>query len=114
MKTITREELRAALQSPEPPVLLEALPPSYFEVEHLPGAQSLPLDDVERLASTLVPDQTAKLVTYCSGPTCPNSKLAAEHLERKGYTNINVYEGGKADWAAAGLLFESGSSEAVA
>jgi len=36
MKIITREELRAALQSPKPPVLLEALPPSYFEVEHLP------------------------------------------------------------------------------
>lgn len=114
MRNIQREELLAALQGAEDVLLLDALPPSYFEVEHLPGAHNLPLDQVDRLAPILVPDRATMVVTYCSGPTCPNSKLAADHLERNGYTNVHVYEGGKEDWAASGLLFESGCTAGVA
>lgn len=41
--TITREDLQELLQAGDV-VLLEALPEMYFDAEHLPGAQNLPID----------------------------------------------------------------------
>ncbi len=104
--TITREDLQELLQAGDV-VLLEALPEMYFDAEHLPGAQNLPLDDVDALAPVLVPDKATPIVTYCTGATCPNSKIAAKRLEALGYTNVRAYEAGKEDWIGAGLPVES-------
>ncbi|HEX6392745.1 MAG TPA: rhodanese-like domain-containing protein [Acidimicrobiales bacterium] len=111
MKTITRTELQNRLGSI---VLLEALPRNYFEAEHLPGARNMPRDEIDALASLLVPDKGAAVVTYCAGPSCPNSKIAAERLETLGYTEVYAYEGGKEEWLAAGLPFEQGLSDTAA
>jgi rhodanese-related sulfurtransferase len=114
MRIVNRNELQEALASPEPPVLLEALPAGYFEAEHLPGARNLPLDDIEVLAHSLIPTLDTPIVTYCSGPTCANSKTAAAKLEVLGYTDVAAYEGGKEDWLDAGLPFEQGRADQVA
>ena len=45
---ISRQELQAKLDRADSFVLLEALPPMYFEDAHLPGALNLPHDEVER------------------------------------------------------------------
>lgn len=110
-QTITRQDLQEALRLGQV-VLVEALPAMYFEKEHLPGALNMPLDDIDALAGVLVPDKATPLVTYCTGVACPNSKIAAAHLEALGYTNVRAYEAGKEDWIGAGLPVES--SEAVA
>ena len=107
VNTITRENLQAELAAGTVTVL-EALPPQYYADAHLPGAHNLPLDDIDSLATTLAPDRTAAVVTYCTGTSCPNSRIAAERLRAMGYTNVRAYEGGKEDWAAAGLPLESG------
>ena len=60
-----------------------------------------------RLHAALVPDRTAPVVTYCTGTSCPNSRIAAEQLRTLGYTNVRAYEGGKQDWTEAGLPLES-------
>jgi rhodanese-related sulfurtransferase len=111
MKTITLKELQTRIGNI---VLLEALPSNYFEAEHLPGARNMPLDEIDKLASLLVPDTGAFVVTYCAGTSCPNSKIAAERLETLGYTEVYAYEGGKEDWLAAGLPFEQGRSDTAA
>jgi rhodanese-related sulfurtransferase len=113
MNTITRAQLEAELAAGRV-VLLEALPAMYFEAEHLPTAQNLPLDDIEALAPVLVPDLTTPVVTYCAGPTCPNSRAAVLRLEALGYTNVRAYEGGKEEWIGAGLPVESGVASPVA
>ena len=38
MNQMEREALEAALRSDSPPLLLEALPPRYYDDAHLPGA----------------------------------------------------------------------------
>ena len=114
MSKITLQELENALSSSEPPLLLEALPSNYYEKEHLPGARNLPLEQIDQLAASLIPDTTTFVVTYCAGPTCSNSGIAAKRLEELGYTNVAAYEGGKEEWADAGLPFERGTAEAVA
>jgi rhodanese-related sulfurtransferase len=103
---ITRHELVEELRHGDV-VLLEALPEMHFDAGHVPGAQNLPLDDVEALAPVLVPDQATPIVTYCTGPTCANSKIAATRLEALGYRNVRAYEAGKEDWVGAGLPVES-------
>ncbi len=54
------------------------------------------------------------IVTYCSGVTCPNSKIAAHRLTALGYTDVRAYEGGKEEWVGAGLPVETGAGRAVA
>ena len=110
MTTITRAELQELLTDRRV-VLLEALPANYFDSAHLPGAKNLPLERLDALASELIPDRATPVVTYCAGPACPNSKIAAERLQALGYTNVRAYEGGKEDWADAGLPLESSQSQ---
>jgi rhodanese-related sulfurtransferase len=102
MSVITREELQRAMADGDV-VVLEALPQSYYEAEHLPGAKNMPLDDIDNLAAALVPDRSTPIVTYCTGHTCPNSGIAAARLRQLGYTDVRAYEAGKEDWLGAGL-----------
>jgi rhodanese-related sulfurtransferase len=37
----------------------------YWRKHHLPGARSLPLEDVESTIPGLVPDKRAEIVVYC-------------------------------------------------
>jgi rhodanese-related sulfurtransferase len=115
LNAIDRDDLNRRIQSANPPVLLEALPERYYAQKHLPGARLFPHDQVERLAPQVVPNKDAEIVVYCASRTCQNSHMAAYHLVRLGYTNVTVYEGGKQDWEASGLPFESGiAADAVA
>ncbi|GAA1990064.1 rhodanese-like domain-containing protein [Kitasatospora viridis] len=103
---IGREEVRKRIENGA--TVLEALPAQYFEDKHLPGAHCFPLDDVDRLAGTLLTDKDADIIVYCSDSTCPNSGIAADRLVELGYTNVHKYEDGKKDWVEAGLPTESG------
>ena len=104
--TINREELQRAIKEGTV-VVLEALPPAYFEKEHLPGARNLPLDDLEELAPLLVPRKDQPIVTYCSNTACNNSTVAAARLRELGYRDVRKYSGGKQDWIEAGLPMEA-------
>lgn len=105
-KSVTRDEIKAGLETEAGPVLVEALPEKYFQDGHLPGAVHIPHDEVNALASKLLPDKGAGIVVYCASETCRNSQVAAESLERLGYRDVAVYPGGKKDWSEAGLPLE--------
>lgn len=51
-------------------------------------------------------------MTYCTGPGCVRSKVAAGAFARLGYEDVRVYTGGKADWYGAGLPFETATPAA--
>jgi len=107
-KVITLQELRAKLDGGEELVLVEALGPQYYEAAHLPGAINVPHTEVEALAPALLPDRDAQIIVYCSDATCPNSGIASARLTVLGYTDVRVYEAGKAEWREAGLPLEAG------
>jgi rhodanese-related sulfurtransferase len=113
LKTVDREELRVRLAAANPPVLAEALPEKYWRDWHLPGARHLPHDEVDRIASRLLPDKTAEIVVYCASSSCQNSHVAAHRLAQLGYENVAVYPGGKQDWSDAGLPVERGEALAA-
>lgn len=108
MQTITRDQLQAEIAAGAV-VVLEALPHKYYVDGHIPGALNLPLDDIASMAVELVPDRDAAVVTYCTGTSCPNSRIAAEQLAKLGYTNVRAFEGGKETWLDGGLALESGA-----
>ena len=108
VRTISRDELRAALAGRDDVVLVETLRPEHFEQGHLPGAVHLHPDDVEQRAADVLPDRDAFVVTYCPNVACRNSAAVAERLAKLGYTNVRRYEAGKQDWQEAGLPLERG------
>ena len=110
---ISRDELRLKLDRSDPFVLLEALPATYFEDAHLPGAQNMPHDRVDALAPTLIPDRSTDVVVYCANLPCPNSEIAARRLIALGYANVREYAEGKEDWVDAGLPVERGAATAA-
>lgn len=61
---ISRDELHAKILRGDAFHLFEVLPRMYWRKHHLPGARSLPLDELDRIA-TLVPDKRAEIVVYC-------------------------------------------------
>ncbi len=105
--TITRPELER-LVARDAVVLVDALPRSYFEQQHLPGAVNLVEADVEQLATPLLPDPGATIVTYCSNAACGNSKAVARRLQALGYHDVRTYPEGIQDWVEAGNPTESG------
>ena len=69
IKTISRDELKQKIDRRDHFVLVETLPPTAFDHNHLPGAINLPPDKVRELASQLLPERGADLVVYCASPT---------------------------------------------
>jgi len=107
-QTISRDELAAGLDTGTI-TLIDALPESYYNQQHLPGALNLVADDVDTRAAQLLPNKDAALVTYCSNLDCANSHRVASRLEQLGYTNVRKYADGIQDWTDAGLPTETGS-----
>jgi rhodanese-related sulfurtransferase len=102
---VTRTELEA-LMAAGAVTVVDALPPAYYDQQHLPGALNLVESDVDLQAPTLLPDRSATIVTYCSNAACGNSKAVAHRLERLGYTDVRTYREGIQDWVEAGLPTE--------
>jgi rhodanese-related sulfurtransferase len=68
VKTITRDELAAALRAEHPPALFEVLPRGYWRKHHLPGALNAPPDEAVAVITANVPDHDAEIVVYCWDP----------------------------------------------
>ncbi len=71
---------------------------------HVPGAIHLGRGILERDIENLVPDAASELVLYCGGGF--RSALAAESLQRMGYTNVHSMAGGYSGWTEKGFATE--------
>jgi rhodanese-related sulfurtransferase len=103
---ISREELQAAIDAGSA-TIVDALGGDYYAKQHLPGAVALAPGDVDARAAAVLPDKDAVIVTYCTGPSCPNSGQVADRLTALGYANVRKYREGIEDWTGAGLPTES-------
>jgi rhodanese-related sulfurtransferase len=68
MSTVSREELIGALREKRV-TLVDVLSPESFDANHIPGAINLPVAEISRRATDVLPDKNAPVVTYCGGPT---------------------------------------------
>lgn len=68
---------------------------------HIPGAIHIAKGVIERDIEARIPDHDADIVLYCGGGY--RSVLAADALQRMGYTNVRSMDGGWRQWQEAGL-----------
>src|SRR5216110_394363 len=71
---------------------------------HARGAAHMGRGVIERDIETATPDHDAELILYCGGGY--RSALAADNLQRMGYTNVFSMDGGWRGWTEAGLKVE--------
>ena len=83
-------------------IILDARPPLFYRLGHIPNSLSLPRDEFEEgykaIKETLEADKNCPLVIYCANSTCDGSKLLETALKRLGYTRISIYLGGWQEW----------------
>ena len=98
------QTVKKQLDAGEKFVLVDTREDSEWARGHLPGAVHLCKGIIERDIEQAVPDKGAKLVLYCGGGF--RSALAADNLQKMGYTNVISLEGGWRGWTAKGLPTE--------
>lgn len=92
--------------------LVDVLSRGHYEKEHIKGAVSLPLDEIEQQAPKILKkDET--IVVYCASFDCQASTFAAEKLISMGYKNVLDYKGGLADYKEAKLPLEGSLHEEI-
>jgi rhodanese-related sulfurtransferase len=92
-------------------VLLDARAAELYADGHLPGALSLPLEEMDQQLAAFrqaVPTD-AVIITYCSGYGCPDSFDQGVRLLAAGWRDVRVFEGGYPEWRDAGLPVEGGA-----
>ncbi len=100
VKEVTVEHVKAMLDRGEQFVLIDVREESEFAKDHLPGAIHLGKGIIERDIEQRVLDTAAPLVLYCGGGF--RSALAADNLQKMGYTNVISMDGGVRDWRGRG------------
>lgn len=71
---------------------------------HAAGAEHIGRGVIERDIIHQHPDKTEELILYCGGGY--RSALAADNLQKMGYTNVHSMSGGWAAWKEAGAPVE--------
>jgi rhodanese-related sulfurtransferase len=77
-------------------VLVDVREESEFAKDHLPSAIHLGKGTIERDIEARVPELNTELILYCGGGF--RSALAADNLQKMGYTNVISMDGGIRDW----------------
>ncbi len=81
-------------------IILDVRPHEEYEAGHIPGAISIPLEELAGKVADLPRD--AEIVAYCRGPYCVLAPQALELLRREGFT-VRRLEDGFPEWRRAGL-----------
>jgi rhodanese-related sulfurtransferase len=90
VETLSREQLLARLGRGDV-VLVDVRPEEEFAAGHIDGAQSIPLDELERRLAELPPD--SEIVAYCRGPYCAYAHEAVRRLRASGRSARRLQEG---------------------
>ena len=77
-------------------VLVDVREESEFAKDHLPGAIHLGKGVIERDIEARVPELKTEMVLYCGGGF--RSALAADNLQKMGYTKVISMDGGIREW----------------
>jgi class 3 adenylate cyclase/rhodanese-related sulfurtransferase len=85
-------------------VVIDVRPEGEYRAGHVPGARSVPVDELQQRVSTLPKD--AEIVAYCRGPYCVMADQAVRLLHDKGFQARRLAEGFP-EWRRAGLPVES-------
>jgi rhodanese-related sulfurtransferase len=101
IREVTIHDVERMRTAGEPVGIIDVREEEEWRRGHLPGARHLCKGILERDIEKEVPDRSAHLVLYCGGGF--RSALAADNLQKMGYTRVESMDGGWRAWTAAGL-----------
>ncbi len=103
IKEISPTDAAAAHKSRDA-ILVDVREKGEWDEEHVPGAIHLSRGTVDWKIEKEIPDPNALIICHCGGGG--RSALAAESLQKRGYTNVRSMAGGFKAWKALGLPTE--------
>ena len=98
------DEVKQKLDRGEKFLLIDVREESEYAKDHLPGAIHLGKGIIERDIEERAPDTNATMILYCGGGF--RSALAADNLQKMGYTNVISMDGGIRVWREKGFPLE--------
>jgi rhodanese-related sulfurtransferase len=98
---VSIDDVKAKLDRREKFLLIDVREESEYAADHLPGAVHLGKGIIERDVENRVPDADTPMVLYCGGGF--RSALAADNLQRMGYTRVLSMDGGIRGWREKGF-----------
>jgi rhodanese-related sulfurtransferase len=96
IRELTVDQVRAKLDRGERFTLVDVREDNEWAKDHVTGAIHLGKGIIERDAEQRLPDKKAEIVLYCGGGF--RSALAADNLQKMGYTNVYSMDGGIRGW----------------
>ena len=100
----TVDDVQAMREANDDFLLIDVREESEYEAAHIVGATHLGKGVIERDIEKAVPETDRKMVLYCGGGY--RSALAADNLQKMGYTNVLSMDGGFSGWKEAGYDVE--------
>jgi rhodanese-related sulfurtransferase len=104
VKETTYRDVKQRLDKKDKFLLVDVREDSEWARGHLPGAIHLGRGIIERDIEQAVPDKSAEVILYCGGGF--RSALAADNLQKMGYTKVISMDGGWRAWTEAGFEVE--------
>lgn len=98
------DELHAALERGERPLLIDARAPEEYAVSHLPGARNL------TTVGEVHADKETEIVVYCSVGV--RSAILAKALQEAGFSRVHNLRGSIFAWAEKGYPLWRGATSA--
>ena len=106
IREVTVEETQARLADNPDVRLIDVREDHEWEAGHAAGAEHLGKGIIERDIEARVPDKFAEVILYCGGGY--RSALAADVLQKMGYSNVWSMVGGWKAWKESGAPIEEG------
>jgi rhodanese-related sulfurtransferase/DNA-binding transcriptional ArsR family regulator len=111
LEPISSQDLLRRLEAGEELMVLDVRPRAEYDAGHIPGALSVPLDELTSRIDEL--PAGIEIVAYCRGPYCVLAPKALELLQAAGRDNIRRLDVGLPEWALAGLPTQRPGNGAV-
>ena len=96
VKETTVDAIKTRLDRGDSFTLIDVREESEYAKDHISGAKHLGKGVIERDIESMVPDPATEIVLYCGGGF--RSALAADSLQKMGYTNVISMDGGIRGW----------------
>jgi rhodanese-related sulfurtransferase len=96
VRECTVADVKSRLDAGDKFELVDVREESEYAKGHIPGARHLGKGVIERDIETAIPDPATPIVLYCGGGY--RSALAADALQKMGYTNVISMDGGWRTW----------------
>ncbi|MGA9354289.1 MAG: rhodanese-like domain-containing protein [Terriglobales bacterium] len=106
VRETTADEIKARIDRKDKFVLVDVREDREYDADHIVGAVHMGKGIIERDVEAKYPALDTELVLYCGGGF--RSALAADNLQKMGYTNVISMDGGIREWREKGYPLEKG------